>query len=49
MSTEPVDYIDVDEDAFDNANEDVISTGNECWTGVVSEANGGSGGIWLYC
>ena len=49
MSTEPVDATDVDEAAFDDANEVVISTGNECWTGVVSEVNGSSGGIWLYC
>ncbi len=30
MFTEPVDANDVDESAFDDANEVVISTGNEC-------------------
>ena len=49
MSTEPVNATDVDEAEFDAANEVVISTGNECWTGFVSDGKGGSGGIWLYC
>ena len=43
MSTELVDAIDVDEAAFDDANEVVISTGNECSTGVVSKVNGSFG------
>ena len=38
MSTEPVDAIDVEEAAFDDANEVVIC-----------DVNGGSGGSWLYC
>ena len=38
MSTEPLDAIDVEEAAFDDANEVVIC-----------DVKGGSGGSWLYC
>ena len=49
MSTESLDAFDVDEAAFDDSSDAVISSYKDSWTGAVCVVDGGCSGSWMYC